>query len=79
MEEAHVSQDTTSLEEILEEANALLDGRLSIQEPEAPAPEEAPRPALGHNDKVLIGLMATACALCLGIIGILVYWLDFLG
>ncbi len=79
MEEAHVSQDTTSLEEILEEANALLDGRLSIQEPEAPAPEKVPRPAMSHNDKVLMGLMATACVLCLGIIGILAYWLNFLG
>lgn len=28
------------------------------------------------NDKVIIGLMITASVLCLGIIGILVYWLN---
>ena len=28
------------------------------------------------NDKVIIGLMITASVLCLGIIGILLYWLN---
>ena len=28
------------------------------------------------SDKVLIGLMITASALCLGIIGLLIYWLE---
>ena len=28
------------------------------------------------NDKLIIGLMITASVLCLGIIGILVYWLN---
>ena len=32
------------------------------------------------NDKLLIGLMITACALCLGIMGILIYWWEmFMG
>ena len=28
------------------------------------------------NDKAIIGLMITACALCLGILGVLIYWLE---
>jgi len=29
-----------------------------------------------HRDRVLAGLMVTASVLCLGILGILVYWLE---
>ena len=28
------------------------------------------------GDKLTIGLMLTVCALCLGIIGVLIYWLE---
>lgn len=28
------------------------------------------------NDKLIMGLMITASALCLGIVGILIYWLE---
>ena len=31
-----------------------------------------------NNDKLIIGLMITASVLCLGIIGILLYWLNVL-
>ena len=32
-------------------------------------------PAISKDDKINIGLMLTACGLCLGIIGVLIYWL----
>ena len=28
------------------------------------------------NDRVIMGLMITACFLCLGILGVLIYWLE---
>ena len=28
------------------------------------------------NDRIIIGLMITACLLCLGILGVLIYWLE---
>ena len=39
-----------------------------------PKKEEAP--TLSKSDKIDIGLMLTACGLCLGIIGVLIYWLT---
>lgn len=29
-----------------------------------------------YGNKLTIGLMLTACALCLGIIGVMIYWLN---
>ena len=37
------------------------------------AGEEAPKK---ETDKVVLGLMIAVCGLCLGIIGILTYWLN---
>ena len=31
-----------------------------------------------RDDKVILGLLVTACVLCLGIIGVLAYWLGVL-
>ena len=42
--------------------------------------EEAQMAKKKKNDKLLIGLMINACALCLGIMGILIYWWEaFMG
>lgn len=38
----------------------------------------AAQEAKAKNDKIVIGLMLVACALCLGIIGVLIYWLKLL-
>ncbi len=38
----------------------------------------AAQEAQEKNDKIVIGLMLTACGLCLGIIGVLIYWLTIL-
>lgn len=40
-------------------------------EPESEADEETKK----RNDKIVIGLMIAACALCVGILGLLIYWL----
>lgn len=42
-----------------------------------PEPEEAPvdEQTKKRDDKIIIGLMIAACALCLGILGVLIYWL----
>ena len=42
-----------------------------------PAPEEAPvdEQTKKRDDKIILGLMIAACALCLGIVGLLIYWL----
>jgi hypothetical protein len=39
-------------------------------------PAEPAAPAAGKDDRVDMGLMITASCLCLGIIGVLVYWLT---
>ena len=44
--------------------------RYGEEEEEEKTPEEKKR-----DDKVVIGLEIAACALCLGIIGVLIYWL----
>ena len=43
-------------------------------EPE-PEEEQVDEEAKKRNDKIVIGLMIAACALCLGILGLLIYWL----
>ena len=45
-------------------------GRDSEETPDAPAAEQK------KDDKVLIGLMITASVLCVGILGVLTYWLT---
>ena len=40
-------------------------------EPEGEADEETKK----RDDKIVIGLMIAACALCVGILGLLIYWL----
>lgn len=44
--------------------------RYGDEEEEEKSPEEKKR-----DDKIIIGLEIAACALCLGIIGMLIYWL----
>jgi hypothetical protein len=41
---------------------------------EEEAPSEAP--VRKRRDGLTIGLMITACFLCLGIIGVMIYWLE---
>ncbi len=73
-----IREESVSLDEILndQELTALL------EEPQEPVKnlrkESYLRSRKKHDDKVIIGLMATACALCLGIIGVLAYWLTVL-
>ena len=43
-------------------------------EPE-PEEEQVDEETKKRNDKIVIGLMIAACALCLGILGLLIYWL----
>lgn len=33
-------------------------------------------PQIKNNDKLIMGLMIVVCALCVGIIGFLIYWLN---
>ncbi len=39
-------------------------------------PGEASEVTASKDDKVVIGLLITASALCLGILGVLVYWME---
>ena len=43
---------------------------------EADGDEEDEALRAARNEKIQIGLMIAACALCLGIIGILIYWIN---
>ena len=48
------------------------------EKPKAPAAEEKPTQKLSQEvkeDRLTVGLMFTASALCLGIIAVMVYWL----
>ncbi len=42
----------------------------------AEAPESQTNRQKERDDKTIIGLMITASALCLGILGVLVYWME---
>ncbi len=70
-----------------EEPAPAFDGPEDIQEDREPAyrnysnnygqeSEEASQPVTSKDDKVVIGLLITASALCLGILGVLVYWME---
>ena len=39
-------------------------------------PVEPEDPRKRRDDKAILGLMLTACVLCLGILGVLIYWMD---
>lgn len=80
--------DDKVLEELLKEPEPAFDDPDEIHDSQEPmayrnysndygrdAQEEAPAAEQKKEDKVLIGLMITASVLCVGILGVLTYWL----
>ncbi len=87
IQEELLRDETVSLDDILNdlELNNLLrepakqePAVILAQEPAEEKSEDTMSRRKKKDDKVLIALMATASALCLGIIGVLAYWLTVL-
>lgn len=69
-----MDKDTREALERLE-SELLADGEspeLEERSPEINENEETHR----KNDKLTIGLLLTVCFLCLGLIGVMIYWLE---
>lgn len=66
-----VSDETMVFHNFSNDYGKDLDGYGEPQPEEAPVDEQTKK----RDDKIVIGLMIAACALCLGILGLLIYWL----
>ena len=88
-EQIEETQDETLVLPNIPPQAPAFDDPQSIHEPEEPIiyrnfsngygrdlPQKADPPAISKSDKIDIGLMLAASGLCLGISGVLIYWLT---
>ena len=88
-EEIDESQDETLVLPNIPPQAPAFDDPQTIHEPDEPMvycnfsngygrdlPKQEAAPTISKSDKIDIALMLTACGLCLGIIGMLIYWLT---
>ena len=66
-----VSDETMVFHNFSNDYGKDMDGYGELEPEEAPVDEQTKK----RDDKIVIGLMIAACALCLGILGVLIYWL----